>query len=154
MTRTILVLDSQSKGTDTSKYQEDIRHVQMRIDELAGDLEENKGRLDLNNVLQNAPRHNWRNSKDEAGKRKEIKKHENVRKIKLSESGQLFLEANCLFYGHGGDKNIDLAIDKYEQSENMGNVNASTALGKVYEKGIGVKVDLYESFIHYHKAAK
>lgn len=36
----------------------------------------------------------------------------------------------------------------------MGNINALMALGKIYEQGIGVKVDLYNAFVHYHEAAK
>ena len=150
------MLDSEGKAPDTTKYKDDIKMVQLRIDELASQLEENKEKFDLNNVLQRAPKpSSWKGSKEEPGKSKEVKKPtaEAARQIKLSESGQLFLEANCHFYGHGAEKNIDLAIDKYEQSAKMGNINASLALGKIYEKGIGVKVDLYDAFVHYHNAA-
>ena len=152
--RTILVLDAQAKGTDTTKYKDDIRFVQFRIDELSGQLEENKNRLDLNAVLPKAPRQNWKNSKEETGRKKEVSKVESTSKIKLSESGRLFLEANKLFYGLGDDRNIDLAIDKYEQSARMGSTNASLALGKIFEEGIGVKADLLESFTHYRNAAR
>lgn len=35
----------------------------------------------------------------------------------------------------------------------MGNVKAMVALGKIYEEGIGVRVDQLEAFRYYHKAA-
>jgi TPR repeat protein len=128
----------------------------MRIDELAGQLTENNEKIDLNQVLQRPQRSmGYRSSTNELGQGKaKEKKQEVVRQIKLSESGQIFLEANCLFHGHGDGKNIDLAIDKYEQAAKMGNVNASLALGMIYEQGIGVKLDLYDAFVHYHNAAQ
>ena len=92
------MLDSEGKAPDASKYKDDIKMVQLRIDELASQLEENKeNKFDLNNVLQRAPKPaSWKGSKEETGKSKEIKKPttEAARQIKLSESGQLFLEAN------------------------------------------------------------
>ena len=34
----------------------------------------------------------------------------------------------------------------------MGSINARMALAKIYEEGIGVKIDLYQAYIHYHEA--
>jgi hypothetical protein len=164
--RTILVMDTDSKQADASKYKEDIHMVQLRIDDLANKLhQENQSKNELGergNKLNlgemfppRLPRpSNRRESREELNKLRD-KKGDNdaARQIKLNEAGQLCIEANCLFNGHGWEKNIELAIYKYDQAAKMGNVKSMVALGKIYEEGIGVRVDPIEAFKNYHMAA-
>lgn len=155
--RTILVMENGGKSMNTREYHEEIRQVQLKMDDLATKLEENKEKLDLDSIINKPPRSGWRNKREEVtDKDKDQGKQplEGLSKIKLSEAGKIFIQANSHFYGHGAEKNIDLALDCYEQSAKMGNVNAQMALGKIYEEGVGVKADRYNAFVYYFDAAQ
>ena len=56
------------------------------------------------------------------------------------------LEADCLFFGHGIEQNIEDAIYWYERSAEMGNSKAMLALGRIFEHGTGVRVQLEIAF--------
>ena len=52
------------------------------------------------------------------------------------------------------NKDIEKAIDLYEESAKLGNWDANLALGNIYEKGIGIKVDLDMASYFYKAAAQ
>eukprot|EP00347_Sterkiella_histriomuscorum_P001396 403372196 len=64
------------------------------------------------------------------------------------------LEAHCLLYGHGIEPNTEIAIVWYERSANLGEPRAIFSLGKLYEEGIGVKIDLPKAISYYLRAAE
>jgi len=47
-----------------------------------------------------------------------------------------------LLYGHGIEPNTEVAMVWYERSANLGEPRAIYSLGKLYEEGIGTKIDL------------
>jgi len=146
-----MVMDTSSKATDTSQYKEEIKMVQFKIDDLASKFRESDNKIDLGEVFpQRYPRSN--NRKDSKDGLSRVKVDRNGAEM-TNEAGKLFLKANCSFYGHGTEKNIDTAIFMYDQAAKMGHVKAALALGNIYEQGIGVRVNLVEAFENYHTAA-
>jgi TPR repeat protein len=48
---------------------------------------------------------------------------------------EYYLEAQCLFHGHGIEPNKEYAITWFERSANQGEGRAFSALGRLYEEG-------------------
>jgi TPR repeat protein len=54
-----------------------------------------------------------------------------------------------LLYGHGIEPNTEDAILWFERSANLGESRALYALGNLYEKGVGVKIDMAKAIQYY-----
>lgn len=62
-------------------------------------------------------------------------------------------EADCMFFGFGNIESIENSIILYEKSADLGNPKAMMALGRIYEQGIGTKIDLVKAYLFYDAAA-
>ena len=155
----ILVLDNGGAPTNnTNEIKRELDDVNNKIDDLYGKLEENKV-VGIEQIVL-PPK---RNVGAERNQVVDVKVKDNavgalpapgISQIKLNEASKLFMEGYWAIYGHGWEKNIDYAIELLEESEKLGHIGASMELGKIYEEGLGVQINLYDAFVHYHNAAQ
>ena len=119
-------------------------------------MKENKEKRDLDKVIRQPSRlrkeRSILSSKELKSPKEEVKDTEKVAQAKSSKSEQFFMDANCYFYGEGTKKDVEKAIDLYEEAARLGNVNACMALGNFYENGLGERVD-NEMAAYYYKIA-
>ena len=72
--------------------------------------------------------------------------------IDLEIDQKYVLEADCHFFGHGTEKDIETAIYWYEKAVEHNNTKAMLVLGKIYEEGIGRQKDLAQAYAYYYEA--
>lgn len=58
-----------------------------------------------------------------------------------------------MFFGFGEIQNLENALDLYLKSAELGNPKAMMALGRIYEQGLGTKIDLIKAYQYYDAAA-
>ena len=58
-----------------------------------------------------------------------------------------------MLHGHGIEPNKDFAITWFERSANQGEPKAFDALGRIYEEGNGVKVDIGKAVEYFKQGA-
>jgi uncharacterized protein len=73
---------------------------------------------------------------------------------KFNKGQEYCLEAHCLLEGHGIEPSTEDAILWFEKSANLGEPRAIYSLGKIYEEGIGVRIDISKAVQHYERAAE
>jgi TPR repeat protein len=71
----------------------------------------------------------------------------------LRDDEKYCLEADCLFYGHGIEPNIEHAIIWYQKSAELGNSKAMLTLGKINDEGNGIPQNRDLAFECYKDAA-
>ncbi|MFK8105162.1 MAG: hypothetical protein AB8G15_21800 [Saprospiraceae bacterium] len=85
------------------------------------------------------------------GNTKEAIKQWKIAAKKGDQDAQFYLGA--LFQQIGNEESLAESIYWYEQAAGQGNPKALTNLGHIYQKGIGVTVDLKKAMDYYQKAA-
>ncbi|CDW82127.1 sel1 domain protein repeat-containing protein [Stylonychia lemnae] len=74
--------------------------------------------------------------------------------LRFNKGQEYCLEAHCLLYGHGIEPNTEVAMVWYERSANLGEPRAIDSLGKLYEDGVGTRIDLNKAVQHFQRAAE
>ncbi len=64
------------------------------------------------------------------------------------------MDADYMFFGFGRVESMETSIKLYEKSAELGNPKAIMALGRIFEKGLGVKADIVKAFHFYDLVAE
>ena len=75
---------------------------------------------------------------------------EEEEKFNVSEADKLLIEGDCNFFGHGTPVDYTKAILSYEEAGKLHAGVAYSRLGNMYEKGIGVRVNLKKAIDCYY----
>lgn len=67
---------------------------------------------------------------------------------------EYYLEAMCLLHGHGIEANTGYALSWFERSAELGEPRAFYALGSIYEKGQGVRIDKQNAAGYFKRGAE
>ncbi|CAI2385066.1 unnamed protein product [Moneuplotes crassus] len=153
VTRTINIFEV-NEQTDFGIVEKDIKDVQLQMDKLADNIKENNEKRDLDKVIRQPTRP--RNKKSTLGieEKKSVDSTKGLGSAipKNTKAEQLLLDGHCYFYGEGTKKNFEKAVDLYEESAKLGDLNACMALGDFYESDLQHRAD-YEMAAYYYKIA-
>lgn len=155
--RTISVFKVNEK-TDTTEIESEVKRVMNRIDDLDRNINENIDKRSLNKLIKQPSRRKMRSHANEKGKEiiivEESERVGAISQNNLGKAETLFQDAHWYLIGEGTRKDVERAIDLYEESAKLGNADAYLALGNIYEKGLGVRADLEAAADHYKMAAE
>lgn len=154
ISRTINVFEVNEKA-NVAIVEQEIREVQLQMDKLADNIKENNEKRDLDKVIMQPSRLRRERSMvgaEKLGAVNEVKDNEVAAQTKSSKSEQLLIDAHWYFYGEGTKKNVEKAIDLYEESARLGNINACMALGNFYECNVDGQVN-HDMAAYYYRIA-
>ena len=155
ISRTINVFEVNER-IDVTSMEREIKDVQLQMDKLADNIKENNEKRDLDKALRQPSRpmrdKPYASESERKSSSSSMKVVGAAAPSQNSKSEQLLLDAHWYFNGEGIKKDVEKAVDLYEESARLGNADAWMALANFYESNLVDQVN-HDMAAYYYKIA-